>query len=151
MSDRDHFALLNASIRDGVVTSAKLIDSKEGLLDLSYGGAKHLLEQFGKTRDLKLDPLNNFAIETIYLADQSLINHTDCGRFTVKHAVDFFDSLDPLSPDRQTEETPSYRAIDNELFVSWCKRTEHEVQEATERNAKEAEEHALSHDPTQRI
>lgn len=84
LSTRGHFVLLEVDMNAGKIQSAKIHDSKGGLLDTFYSGAAHLTEQLHKAEGLDL--AENFAITTEYHGDQSLFNGNDCGRFSAYYA-----------------------------------------------------------------
>jgi len=83
-STRGHFVLLEVDIQEGNIQSAKIHDSKGGLLDNFYSGAKHLVKQLLADENLGLT--KDFAITTEYHRDQNFFNNSDCGRYTVYHA-----------------------------------------------------------------
>lgn len=84
LSTRGHFVLLEVDMNAGKIQSAKIHDSKGGLLDTFYRGATHLTEQL--RADVRLNLAEDFAITTEYHGDQSLFNGNDCGRFTAYYA-----------------------------------------------------------------
>lgn len=84
LSTRGHFVLLEVDINAGKIQSAKIHDSKSGLLDTFYRGATHLTEQL--RADVRLNLAEDFAITTEYHGDQALLNGNDCGRFTAYYA-----------------------------------------------------------------
>ena len=118
---RGHFALLNARIENGCLKTAVLVDSKAGLLDLFYDGARHLSDQSREVPEVRIDAPDTFEIRTQYLGDQALINGTDCGRFAVKHAESFTNS-----------DTSTYQPIAQEDFLNWCRAIDIDVKETRE-------------------
>ena len=89
-STRGHFVLLEVDINAGKIQSAKIHDSKGGLLDTFYRGAKHLTKQLLADENLGLD--KNFAVTSEHHSDQSLLNGNDCGRFSAYYAKKIIDN-----------------------------------------------------------
>ncbi|ACQ67316.1 hypothetical protein HDEF_0570 [Candidatus Hamiltonella defensa 5AT (Acyrthosiphon pisum)] len=81
---RGHFVLLEVDMQEGKCQSAKIHDSKGGLLDTVYRGAKHLKKQLLADKNLSLT--KNFAINTEYHGHQSVFNGNDCGRYSAYYA-----------------------------------------------------------------
>lgn len=83
-STRGHFVLLEVDINAGKIQSAKIHDSKGGLLDTFYCGAKHLTKQLLADENLGLD--KNFAVTSEHLGHQAMLNSNDCGRYAAYYA-----------------------------------------------------------------
>lgn len=115
-SQRNHFVLLNATIVDGELAKAYLVDSKSGFIDYFYDGARHIEDQLWATEHLPFKCGSSFKVETRYLGDQSLINGTDCGRFAVAHARNFV-----------SDGSTSYRPMNHEDFFQWCNSVQGDV------------------------
>lgn len=81
---RGHFVLLEVDMQEGKIQSAKIHDSKGGLFDTVYRGAKHLKKQLLADENLSLT--KDFAITTEYHGHQSLFNSNDCGRYSAYYA-----------------------------------------------------------------
>lgn len=82
---RGHFVLLEADWVDGKIESAKIHDSKGGLLDTFYMGAQHLTKQL--LREHLLDLPKGFEVTAEHYGDQSLFNGNDCGRYAAYYAA----------------------------------------------------------------
>lgn len=80
---RGHLVLLEADIKDGVLTHATLHDSKGGLLDHIYHGADRLNTLL---QDKKIQTSADFSLNVEHRGEQSLFNGKDCGRFTAYYA-----------------------------------------------------------------
>lgn len=120
---RDHFALLNATIVDGKLIQAYLVDSKSGFIDYFYDGARHIEEQLRSMENFPVDAEDAFTIKTQYLGDQSLINGTDCGRFAVAHAQNFVTAKDD-----------AYHPMNHDDFFHWCTSIQDDVDAAAAQN-----------------
>ena len=91
---REHFTLLDVSVKDGKIDSATLIDSKSAMLGWIYNGAEHLTTQintlFNKNNDHPNEEDTKNYIElkvtSTYTGEQNFINSTDCGRHTMLNA-----------------------------------------------------------------
>lgn len=86
---RGHFVLLEVSINDGKIESAKLHDSKNGFIDTFYDGAAHLTKQLLSHKNLHLD--ENFSVTVEHHGDQALLNGSDCGRYVTYYASTLID------------------------------------------------------------
>lgn len=82
---RGHFVLLEVDMNVGNILSAKIHDSKGGLIDMFYNGSNHLTKQLLADKPLNLE--KHFSVTANHRSEQSLFNGNDCGRYTAYYAA----------------------------------------------------------------